>query len=337
MSDVSGEIAVEIAQRLTHHGYRDGGTMCLLIGDKGSGKTTGLLNLAEGVRYKDEEGGGWRRETVIWRARSIDYWTRVDPGRRTVWVCAADDGRIRWSADGVRELLPPVRFYTTVQDLIDQIQERPGKIHVVYSPNGIYDFDPRFQDEMGMGRKDIIKAVYKRELDIESIFWYEMMFVLTRHTSRRFFCSLIMDELQRLLPPSTRGLRYHIQAFMALEILPDFRKQNKSLFAAGHATSNMDYRLYPLIQVYGYMRGGKVKKGSSVRNNALALQEPGIVMWDAGLFGRMKFRAYPNLPLVICDRDQVKFPKILLDAGGVAGSGRVYLGDVEIPVSEEAA
>lgn len=325
---VGGEMAMSIAARVTRHTYRDGGTTTLLIGDKGSGKTTGLVNLAAGVMCRGDEDPEWREETVIWRARSIDYWTRIDPGRRVVWLHKDDIDRIRFAADGVRPIYPPYRMYVSTADLLKQIQEMPGLVHVVYSPGGVYDVDERFQDELAMEKKEILRALLKRHIDIEALFWYELFFILTRHTSREFFCSVILDELQRLLPPSTRGLRYHIQALIALEILPDFRKQNKSLFGAAHSTQNLDYRIYPLIQVYGYMRGAQVRKGSQVKIG-MGLQDPGVVMWDAGNYGRMRFNVTPNLPLVIADRDRVKMPAVILRT---SEKGTEYLGDVDVPV-----
>lgn len=325
---IGGEMAMAIAGRVTRHTYRDGGTTCLLLGDKGSGKTTGLVNLAAGVMCRGDSDSDWQAETVIWRARSIDYWTRIDPGRRVVWLHEDDPDRIRFAADGVRPINPPYLTYSTTADLLKKIQERRGVVHVVYAPGGVYDVDERFQDELAMERKEILRALLKRHIDIEALFWYELFYVLTRHTSREFFCSCILDELQRLLPPSTRGLRYHIQALIALEILPDFRKQNKSLFAAAHSTQNLDYRIYPLIQVYGYMRGAQPRKGSQVKVG-MGLSDPGVVMWDAGNYGRMRFDVTPNLPLVIADRDRVKMPAAIIRT---SEKGTEYLGDQDVPV-----
>lgn len=329
---IGGEMAMAIAGRISKHTYRDGGTMALLLGDKGAGKTTGLLNLAAGVSCRDDNDPEWQAETVIWRARSIDYWTRIDPGRRTVWLHCEDVDRIRFSADGVRPMVPPVRTYESTADLLDQIQTMRGITHVIYSPSGMYEIDEGFRDELAMDRKEVLKALLKRHIDIEALFWYELFYVLTRHTSREFFCTVVLDELQRLFPPSTRGLRYHIQALIALEILPDFRKQNKSLVAAAHSTQNIDYRIYPLIQVYGYMRGARPIKGSQVKVG-MGLQDPGVVMWDAGNYGRMRFNMTPNLPLVIADRDRVKMPNVILNT---TRRGSEYLGDVDLPVLVDA-
>ena len=327
----------EVIGPLLHHRSMGGGTSCFLLGAKGCGKTTGLLNFAERVAYTNQRTGEIRPETVIWRGRDIDYWNRIAPDRRVIWVHAPDVDELRWTTNYQDWFVPEgVRVYEDVRDLVEQIQawDPEGLVHVVYGPSGIYEMTPEWRGTVSIQRAELLKALAHHDLDIDCLFWFELLFGLTRIARPDWFCSLVGDEIQRLFPQAPRGLRYVLQSYVLAETMPDFRKTNKSMYLASHATMTIDYRLYPLIQTWGYMRGARTRPGSSVYKKVPSTMDPGAVIFDGGLFASMVFDPSPGLPLVIVKRPLRTLPVVITRKGktGSRGSEPEYLGGIPVPV-----
>jgi len=297
---------VKEAKRINHvlllHNAKDGGITAGIFGKKGAGKTTEAINLAENVAYIDPRTGQAHRETVIWCAQGVDYWTSLDLNR--VHVFHHVDYLPTFYAEDTSEIEPPVRpghmhHYTSTVDLIRKIL--PGMINVIYSPK-VFRFSKEVADEIehaGMLKKSLSDDDVKINPDM---FWFEMLHYLRKRKHRLFFITVIMDEAGRLLPENTSRERFAVQGwFIELESI-HLRRSNISFFIFAHSAGGIDWRYHDKIMIYGWMKGAKPNSLSMLNKKLTFYLNRGvIILEESGLYGNLDVPYVAQRPLIYAE------------------------------------
>ena len=133
-----------------------GGVMCVVVGKRGTGKTTLEIQMAQYISHFPPDQRNRSRletlhpETIIWRGRGYDYWNSFSPDYWKKyhgwkhpkplivhnWV--NNEYQFTIDTDTDRVPLSGVKFspYETCEELISHIV--PGAINVVYRADVLY-------------------------------------------------------------------------------------------------------------------------------------------------------------------------------------------------------
>lgn len=304
VSKINREVAERLLNEIRIHNTNAGGTMAGIIGSKGSGKTHFLVRLAHQVLYFHPIKGAPQRETVIWRGRTLDYWSWMyEPDfeweapefQRKVYVhYHVDDSPTFIDELGEPIRLPPdaIRTYRTVVDLRENLV--PGEINVVYEPTK-YEMSRAMHNLLiarSCSRKGTLDGI---EFD-SPLWWVEFLFYLLNFKMAGFVTTFI-DEADEVFPASPSGIRWHLQGLFC-DAAKDFRKANISFVFSIHDYTDLDYRLRSKTQYYGYMRGARPKAGSMISRTAAILLPVGEIILERDGYGSTNLGKLTERPRV---------------------------------------
>lgn len=291
VSKINREIAERLLNEIRIHNANVGGTMTGIIGSKGSGKTHFLTRLAHQVLFMHPSTGQPTRETVIWRGRTLDYWSwmyepdfewEMPAFRRKVYVhYHADDTPTFIDELGTRIRFPPdaLRTYHRPTDLRENLV--PGEINIIYEPTK-YDMSRAMHDLLvarSCSKKGTMDGI---EYD-PALWWVEFLFFLLQF-KKAGFVTVIVDEADEVFPANPSGIRWHLQGLFC-DTAKDFRKANISFIFSIHDYTDLDYRLRSKTQYYGYMRGARPKPGSMVRRTTTIMLPIGDIIMERDGYG----------------------------------------------------
>lgn len=304
VSRINREIAERLLNEIRIHNANAGGTMTGIIGSKGSGKTHLITRLSHQVVYIHPIKGVPQRETVIWRGRTLDYWSWMyEPDfeweapefKRKVYIHYHVDDTPTF----INELGEPIRFppdalrtYRSVVDLRENLVL--GEINVVYEPTK-YAMSRAMHDLLvarSCSRKGILDDI---EFD-SPLWWVECLFYLLNFKMAGFV-TVFIDEADEVFPANPSGIRWHLQGLFC-DAAKDFRKANISFVFSIHDTTDLDYRLRSKTQYYGYMRGARPKTGSMISKTTTILLPVGDIIFERDGYGTTNLGKLTERPRV---------------------------------------
>jgi energy-coupling factor transporter ATP-binding protein EcfA2 len=305
IESISLELGQSIRHRITCHDdgvAARGGTMTSLIGKRGTGKTTLMLQLAQSYMHYPSNVRNrsayelLKPETVIWRGRSYDYWNSLDPRywesvhglknpKPLVIHNHISNEHYQFTVDvnGVRQELPLDKFnfkeYETEEELVKNII--PGAINVVYEPS-MYFLPDYFVHQLEIRNIKIRQPLNKKKTDGEeipvkqtpiskkyepvetnpSVFWYPFIDQLMKLKQRSDFISLILDDANTLFEENPRGEKWHMEESFVSSII-DLRRLNISLLLSCHETGLMYWKVRRRSDFMIYLRGAYPDKQQS--------------------------------------------------------------------------
>ncbi len=297
--------AARLNREITLKGMEHGGTTVAVIGQKGCGKTTELLQLANGVAHVDPYDGMTYKDTVVWLAQGYDYWNSI-PDQSRIHLHFHKNSPVRL----VNERFEPDDFgvakrrmhtYKDAKQLLSRLV--PYAINVIYEPTE-WLFSPLVQREEPFGRQAIERYTFQSLDDLVfegSLFFYELLHVLRTRKHRDQFVSVFADEAGRIFPMYPAGRRFMLQAWLIQSEVIHLRRMNISLYLAAHGTSSIDSRLHDKIQYWIWMRGARIRKDSPVYRYRTNVLEPGEAIIESGMFGDFKVPDLVRRGLVIAE------------------------------------
>jgi len=311
VSSLNRTIAERILNELRIHNVEAGGTVLGVIAEKGSGKTQFLYHLAPQILYIDPERGIPRRETIIYRGRKDDYWSWMyEPDfewegpafRRKVYIhYHADDSPYFSHKTTHGQLGAPIRFppdalkpYRLPIDLYHNLV--PGEFNVIYEPTK-YTLSQAMGDHITARSCTAAKQLKNLRLD-PPLWWVEFVSFLLRYKGKEFI-SIFIDEIADILMDASRvsGVHWHMQGTFCDE-MRDFRRNNLSLYYSIHKTSDVDYRIFPKTQYFGYMFEGNLRPGSKIPRGTTSNLPIGEVVLERGGYGSVNLGKLKHRDLV---------------------------------------
>ena len=306
VSRINREIAERLLNEIRIHNTNPGGTMAGIIGSKGSGKTHFLVRLAHQVLYLHPATDTPTRETVIWRGRTLDYWSWMylpdfeweepaDAFRRQVYIhYHVDDTPTFIDELGTPIQFPPdaLRTYNRPIDLRENLVV--GEINIIYEPTR-YDMSRAMHDLLlarSCSRKGAMDGI---EYD-PALWWVEFLFFLLQF-KKAGFVTVFIDEADEVFPANPSGIRWHLQGLFC-DAAKDFRKANISFVFSIHDYADLDYRLRSKTQYYGYMRGARPKTGSMVKRTTSLLLPVGDIIIERDGYGTTNLGKLTERPRV---------------------------------------
>lgn len=304
VSNINRIIAERLLNEIRIHDINLGGKMVAILGSKGSGKSHFLTRLAHQMVFLHPAKQILQRETVIWRGRSLDYWSWMyEPDfewegpefRRKVYVHYS----INDTPQFINEIGDPIQFppdalrpYRTVVDLHTNLAL--GEINVVYEPT-------KYQMSRAMHDLLLARSCSKHHAldDLEfdpALWWVEFLFYLLQF-KKAGFLSVFIDEADEVFPANPAGIRWHMQGLFC-DAAKDFRKANISFIFSMHDTTDLDYRLRSKTQYYGYMRGARPNNGSMIPRTTLILLPIGDIILERDGYGTTNLGKLTERPRV---------------------------------------
>lgn len=220
-----------------------GGHLTLITGPIGRGKTSILLAFAKAFAKK-----GF---IVLARGREAFEFYRLPKWKDLVELWAPADHSIKFREynGGERLLNLPVNRYDDIDDLLEKVKKRPGKIHVVFYSKKI--------NESWLKERESEKLIQEQAKSCrETIFWAEFFDkAIKKLAGRRTVIAI--DEAHELWPSGSSGLLWHQINFTKSRIA-DFRRFKLNLVMTTHVHNDIDWRVIQKLDYAVYLRGAKV-------------------------------------------------------------------------------
>jgi len=312
--------------------YASGGVDAMLVGRRGSGKTTMELQIAAGVRHlkgnakksnmtKDTHTS---LETVIWRGRKYDYWNTLLPENlhksypdaflKPVHVHYYFEDELDFYMQPASRRVP-IDFnngcrlipYRTAAELYRNLVK--GANNVVYEP-AQYRLPKEIIERITKRKLEIRRRSRRRKGDDEeeqtipapsSVFWFEFAERLIELKARDEFFTVIIDEAHQVFPASARGEHWHLVDWFANTVI-DLRRQNVTLIPATHDTTLVDYRITYRMEYFLWMPGSVPIPGRTrVHPNLIGSLVVGEAVAEliGSMFGMVYFDQIPNQPPIV--------------------------------------
>jgi len=267
-----------------------------LYGEKGTGKSTLLANLA-----RDFIDAGI---PVIWRGRSErDAFSFVDR-EATLFFHEADNPTIfeTTNTGRMRKVKIEYETYTDVPKLINK--QLTKKLNVIYPPSS---YNEEYEPSNGFIKRLISK---RPSIDIEellkssiSIFWFEVADYLPVRKDKSFI-TFIFDEIPEWIRSNEGWLKYHLNKYHA-DRLNDYRGNNIFHFYTTHDDREVEWEIdQTKIEYAFYFRGARVKPRHKVKQSLVDYVIDGYYWIAHGPFYglcKIKFPAKPKVYYVYAD------------------------------------
>jgi excisionase family DNA binding protein len=223
-----------------------GGLISLLLANQGAGKTVGL-SIKAGVDFNQDRIVYWRgQDTCQWvlmaaNGLPITLWvhdtiTKFDP--YITGDIRSGDTKDRIDLETASDVSVKVTRFSDVEELVENPDT--NRVNVFYFPGG------------------------RSHSQNERYFFYRKHVDLAAALNRRSWgnhVSFLMDEVGDVLTTEKRKPFYALTEFKLPEEFGQFRKNNISMMATGHDTSDIHYKFWKVkANTIIYMRGAKVKK-----------------------------------------------------------------------------
>jgi DNA polymerase III delta prime subunit len=294
---ISYQNGARIVSEIQNHRWSSGATTSLIVGAKGSGKTTFLLNLAGSVMCENPFTHTDEKETVIWRGRPEDTVNWLPKDILVIFLHIKDYRTTKFYDEFRREIprsqLPPIEKYTSFTSLKSRL--RAGKVNIIFEPH-FYDVSENLKNiirKRGMTNEDIWKNVVDSD---NTIWWFEFLQYLRLRKNEKFI-TIIWDEAGEILSPSPGGAKWHLNLWIK-SIMQTLRKKRISLVCACHSKSDIDGRLFPMFMVKGYMKGAITPSSSLINHLAPVMLPTGHMLIERDSWGKIKCNKIPEQTVI---------------------------------------
>lgn len=228
----------------------EGGTDCLIIGERGCGKTTHSLHKA--CRLMDENG-----EKVVWRGSSmrsgwlpLKHWT-------TLWLPEHAGVTAHWMTDshgtqGTADLegaVREVRTYADPGDLLEQLGATPrGTFHVVYPDPSFSGCRRVFRDTDRASEMPTFRPKWMADGDETAtpvVHWWYALAIARVDQGPFEWHALIFDEVGDLTPADAKEDEHSTYSKLSAfrSAMADSRRARFSLFMVGHHEENLHHKI----------------------------------------------------------------------------------------------
>lgn len=250
-----------------------GGVDVFIIGNPGCGKTTALGQVAMGnmkqyddiIIWRGSEDCQWSLFLNLKEKDKIDviYWLREG-------ITFKAYNRKEEKEVNLKDYVKDIRYYKNAEDLVKRIEK--GAINVVETtPFSDIDMNQHYQF---------------------CLEWLEIMLELTKRIWNRGV-TICFDEVEDLAPEGASKSFWKIEVALS-SLIRKMRKNDISLFLAGHSLTEIHWRIRRKIRWKMYMRGGIPPKESRIammNTNILAI---GQAVIEGGNFERFSFESLGN-------------------------------------------
>lgn len=300
-----------LLQDITFHKATEGGSLALIAGSMGSGKTTFLVELADRVASYDRKTKKLMPETIVWRGREFEYFTWFEHQDRVHLFFHEHDnneefGRVVYIRNEDMEedeyidpkSLPPIHYYKDADDLMHKLVRHC--INVVWEP---HEFDLSVRMKKALFDRSGEKKSFLNERSVNpTFFWFEFFELMLRKKSSDFV-SVFVDEADDLMPGGVGGLAWHMNALFK-DSVKDFRKRNVSLYLAMHNPQDVDGRIPKKFPVKIYFKGAHCLESSIIDRAYVPYLDRGYGLIEKDAFGAFRFDKLPDKPKLIVDFEE---------------------------------
>jgi len=336
---ISAKYGKRLLDEILHHddGVANfGGETLFVVGERGSGKSTFLLQLAQFSRYirkfnkaqyvsylGRKNPPAWlpkpHPETVVFRGTKYSNWANLIPENWDdkypfpkpvhLYLHENDDITFYYDDEGTKikiPNLPEIIEYDTAEDLNNLIKKYPGHIHVVYEPQKFY-LDVEFVERFRARNLETLKFKERKKIEkmpvAPSIFWFVYFEIMLSNRPAPYI-TFVFDEAHQLIG-NAKGEKWHLNEWFKMNAIIDARRSNVTIFFATQQLRQIDYRLIDPVSTFVWLKSAILPGFSQFKyKNITGECYPGLGLIErrAGNYGRFEFpRTKNQKPNVLAD------------------------------------
>jgi len=286
-----------------------GGRLTLITGPQGSGKTSLMLRLSEGLMG---------REHVIWRGRDLAQFHKLPNWQRRVKIFTHKHDDVTFyklphGSEESEELKLKVHKYETPEDILKRFDK--DKLNVIFEPS-FYSISEELALEVL--RRSGLRIARKQLSEMKSAyFWFEFLYRLLLRPDRRWI-SVLIDEIDDTFPETPTGLQWKLQAWVK-DIAKDLRKAFITLIGSTHTNTHVDWRIRSKMQARIYLSGAQLEEDTLIADKNATLKLPigrVLIEWYGLGYGGFEFDKLPerNYDLLVMKKWSGPMPTLEKDS-----------------------